>query len=81
MPKHARVHPSPDWHPVQLARIRSMTGLERIQMAAGLSSDTLEMSLLGLRRLHPDWEEAQLRKEFLRLLHGADLAERVYPGT
>lgn len=57
-----------------------MTGLQRIQLAASLSTDTMEMSFLGLRRRHPEWDEPRLRKEFLRLLHGADLAERVYPG-
>lgn len=72
-------HPSPDWHPVQLERLRRMSGVERILMAATLSTETMEMSLLGLRRLHPDWSDRQVRREFLRLLYGAELADRVYP--
>ena len=56
-----------------------MTGLERICLAASLSRDTMEMSMLGLARLHPDWSERRLRKEFLRLTYGPDLADRVYP--
>ena len=73
------IHPASDLHPAQLVRLRAMTGLERICLAASLSSDTMEMSLSGLRRLHPEWSELRLRKEFLRLLHGVDLAERDYP--
>ena len=46
--------------------LRGMTGVQRLLIALDMSHTARELSLARLRRQHPDWSEAQLRRELLR---------------
>ena len=46
---------------------RQLGGPERLRLAFEMSVFARELTLAGLRRLHPDWSPGQLRRELLRL--------------
>jgi hypothetical protein len=46
---------------------RELGGPGRLQLAFEMSVLACELTLAGLRRSHPDWSSAQLRRELLRL--------------
>lgn len=49
------------------ARIhRSLTGCERLRIAIEMSLAARELSLARLRRQHPEWSDAELRRELVR---------------
>ena len=43
-------------------------------LAAKLSDEIREVSLAGIRRRHPDYDDAKARRALLRLIVGDDLA-------
>lgn len=45
---------------------RRLSGSERLSLAFEMSLATREMSLARLRRQHPEWSDAELRRELLR---------------
>ena len=45
---------------------RRLTGSQRLRVALDMSLDARELSLTRLRRQHPDWSEADLKRELLR---------------
>ena len=51
---------------VQARIVRGKSGAQRLLTALEMSSTARELSLARLRRQHPDWSEAQLRRELLR---------------
>ncbi len=49
------------------ARVRRrLSGVQRIRIAMEMSLLARKLALAGLRRRHPDWPEADLRKQLLR---------------
>lgn len=44
---------------------RGLTGSQRLQVAHEMSLAARELSLARLRRQHPEWSDAQLRRELL----------------
>ena len=47
--------------------IRAMTGEERIMLAYEMSMFARELMKAGIRRDHPDWTEAQVTREVMRI--------------
>jgi hypothetical protein len=52
---------------VQFEVYRRMSGEQRLMLAFEMSSFARELARAGIRRSHPDWEEAQIARELLRL--------------
>lgn len=46
---------------------RKMTGEQRLLLALEMSMRTKELTKARIRREHPDWTEAQVARELLRL--------------
>lgn len=58
---------SPAAQAVQDEIHRSMSGEQRIRLAFEMSMFARELSRQGIRREHPEWTEAQICRELLRL--------------
>ena len=57
---------SPRADELQAGVHRRLSGAERLHLAFELSLAAREMSLTRLRSTHPDWSEAQFKRELLR---------------
>lgn len=62
---------------VQIEALRRLDGPRRLQMALRMSDDSREITLAGIRHRHPDWTDAEVHRELLRLLLGRELAAAV----
>lgn len=57
-----------------------MTGAERLQVAFRLTALSRRATETGIRRRHPEYGDEDVRRALVRLLHGDDVARRVWPG-
>ena len=62
---------------VQLDLWRSMSGQERIQKMASLSSRLRDMSFDAIRRRHPEFSEDQVRLKLIELTYGKEIASEM----
>jgi hypothetical protein len=62
---------------VQVEAFRELDGPTRLLMACQMSDDSRAVTLSGIRHRHPDWSEAAIQEESLRLMLGRDLAATV----
>ena len=53
--------------PEQIAALRAMTGQERLRLAQQLYWSARKMKTAGVRAQHPDWSDAQVGAEVLRI--------------
>jgi hypothetical protein len=58
---------SPAAQAVQLEILRAMSGEQRILLALDMSLFARELAMEGIRREHPEWSEARVTRELLRL--------------
>ena len=58
---------SPAAQAVQLEILRAMSGEQRILLAFEMSLFARELAKEGIRREHPEWPEARVARELLRL--------------
>ena len=58
---------SPAAQTVQLEILRTMSGEQRILLAFEMSLFARELAKEGIRREHPEWPEAGVARELLRL--------------
>ena len=58
---------SPEARARQEEILRAMTGEQRIMLAYEMSMFARELMKEGIRRDHPDWTEAQVAREVLRI--------------
>lgn len=58
----------------QLDVYRTMTPQQRVEVALALSEDVRQIAIDGIRRRNPELSDAQVHEEWLRLLHGPQLA-------
>jgi len=58
---------SPEAQAKQDEIVRSMTGEQRITLAYEMSMFARDLAREGIRRDHPEWTEAQVARELLRL--------------
>lgn len=65
---------SADARRVQVEALRRLDGPTRLQMALEMSDDARSVSLAGIRYRHPDWTDAAVHEELLRLMLGRRLA-------
>lgn len=58
---------TPEARAIQEQVLRSMTGEQRLLLAWDMSIFARELTRAGIRQEHPDWNEAQVARELLRL--------------
>jgi hypothetical protein len=58
---------SPAAQAVQLEILRAMSGEQRLLFAFEMSLFARELAKEGIRREHPEWQEARIARELLRL--------------
>jgi len=58
---------TPNAKAVQLEIHRSMTGEQRLILAFEMCEFARELNRARLRREHPEWSEAQINREIIRL--------------
>lgn len=56
---------------------RALSGPQHLQIAAAMSEAVRELFLARLRQAHPEWAPRKLVHEWVRVVHGIDLGERV----
>jgi hypothetical protein len=74
MPQHDT---APSARQAQLAALRRAGAAGRVRLAAELCEDTRRIVSEAVRRRHPDFGEAEVRRALLRTLLGEALASRV----
>ena len=55
----------------------SMTGAERVALAVEMAEEAKAVAVAGIRSRHPEWSDSQVSGEWVRLLHGDAIADRV----
>jgi hypothetical protein len=63
---------SPGVHALQIRLYREAGPERRAAMAADLSEAVREFSRAGVRLRHPEFSEAEVNRELLRILYGLD---------
>jgi hypothetical protein len=58
---------TPEAKAIQERILRNMTGEQRLLLALDMSLFARELARAGIRQEHPDWSEAQVARELLRL--------------
>jgi hypothetical protein len=58
---------SPAAQTIQLEILRAMTGEQRLLLAFEMSLFARELARAGIQQEHPDWPEARVARELLRL--------------
>jgi hypothetical protein len=56
----------PEAAEVQRRVLRGLTGAERVEIAFEMSMLVRDLAATRLRQQHPDWSEADVRRELLR---------------
>ena len=54
-----------------------MTPSRRVQLAVALSEDVRRVTLDGIRARNPSFDDDRVHREWLRILHGDELAARL----
>jgi len=57
---------------IQVKVQRSLPGAQRLVIALEMSLVARELSLVRLRRQHPEWSDAELKRELLRYSFAAN---------
>ncbi len=55
----------------------TMTGAERVTLAVEMAEQAKAIAVAGIRARHPHMSDAQVASEWIRVLHGDELADRV----
>lgn len=53
-------------HPIQIARFRAMTALEKWEVAKGLLGTARATRRAAIRQKHPSWPAAEVERELAR---------------
>ena len=72
---------SPAARRLQVEALRRLDGPTRLQMAMAMSEEVRSVTVAGIRHRHPDWTDAAVHRELLRLMLGRDLATAVLERT
>jgi hypothetical protein len=64
---------------VRDAVLRRLSEADRARLTIEMSDQAFEVARRGLRQRHPEYTEEDVRLAMLRLLHGDDLVQRIYP--
>jgi hypothetical protein len=62
---------------VQIGIFRKLSPQQRIEQASKLSNQLRIMAMNAIRKLHPDWDEADVKLAFIETAHGKKLADEM----
>jgi len=65
---------SPEIDRLQIERLRQATPAERLRVALNMSDTVMWLSRQAIARLHPEWDDRQVRREFARVHYGDSVA-------
>lgn len=68
---------SPETERILFVMLRDMPAWRKLELVAQLNQTVRELALSGLRKRHPQADEAEIRR-LADLVFSADLAEKVY---
>lgn len=68
----------PEMEALRDQRIARMSGAERLEVAASLTSAVRELALAGLRQRHPAASDEEIRCRLAVLLYGREIAARAF---
>jgi hypothetical protein len=68
-----------DAREVQTELYRRRGGAWRLQTSFRLSHFTRRLTRAGIRGRHPEYSEEQVRRAFMRLMHGDEIARAIWP--
>ena len=71
---------TPDAYAAQLEAYRRMQGRGRVAVMFRLGDMARRMTMAGIRRRHPEYDDVQVRLALARLLFGDELVRRAWPG-
>ncbi|XAL99846.1 hypothetical protein OT109_00350 [Phycisphaeraceae bacterium D3-23] len=61
---------SPEFDRLQIERLRQATPAQRLATALSMSDTVMWLSRQAIARLHPQWNDRQIRREFARIHYG-----------
>jgi len=70
---------TPDADAVQLALYRKMSASDRVRIGHQMSLDARAITLAGIRRRHPEYDDVSARWALFRLLVGDELFQKAWP--
>ena len=53
----------------------------RSELMLQMSEDIRRVSRDAIRQRHPEYSETELQRAFIALLHGSDIARKIWPGA
>lgn len=62
---------------VYIASYESLSGAERVERSMVMAEEVKQVSLAGIAHRNPGFSEAQIHREWLRILHGETVAQRI----
>ncbi len=71
---------SADADAVQMEAYRRMGGTARSEIASRLTTMARETAAAGIRRRHPEYDDASVKLALARLLYGDELVAKAWPG-
>ena len=77
---HLPLDTTADADAVQLDTYRRLGGAGRVAIAFRLNTLVRDMTMAGIRRRHPSYDETQVQTALLRLVLGDALVQRAFPG-
>jgi hypothetical protein len=68
---------TPDAHRKQIKILRKLSPEQLAIISFEISDNVRQIAMEGIRRMHPEFNETQVRREILRRLVGDKLFERI----
>jgi hypothetical protein len=78
-PRPLSLDTSPEVERLQIEGWRRMSPAEKAAIVTALSTATIEMARAGVRQRHPDESPESQRMRLAEILHGSELARRLFP--
>jgi hypothetical protein len=66
---------TPEAAAVYMAAFKSLTGSERVERSVAMAEEVKQITLAGIAHRNPGFTEAEIHREWLRILHGDALAK------
>ena len=68
---------TPDAHKKQIEILRKMSPQTRALISFELSDNVRQNAIAGIKKLHPDFTDTQIKMELLRRIAGNELFEKI----
>lgn len=68
---------TPDIHRKQIEILRKMSPQKRALISFELNDNVRQIEVAGIKRMHPEFTETQIRKELLRRLVSDELFQKI----